>query len=231
IKKNFALLRLDEAVEMLIRGAAPDNAVSVTFDDGYEDNYTNACPLLRRYGIPAAFFLSVHAIDQGRLLWFDEITEGVRRSEAARLDLRGAGLGDYPLGSSGEKRAAAQDAVQYAKGLVPAGRERFIGEVLRRLGFDRAALADRKMMMTWDNVNEMKKYGFYFGSHGMNHEIFSRLTKEEMEYEVLQSRRIIRERTGIKVTAFAYPNGGAGDFTVAAEEVLANAGFRAVCTL
>ncbi|MCW5600496.1 polysaccharide deacetylase family protein [Nitrosomonas sp.] len=36
--------------------------VSITFDDGYYDNYQNAMPILLKYGMPAAFFVSTGLI-------------------------------------------------------------------------------------------------------------------------------------------------------------------------
>lgn len=38
--------------------------VSVTFDDGFADNYTNAMPILVRHEIPATFFLATGLIDR-----------------------------------------------------------------------------------------------------------------------------------------------------------------------
>jgi peptidoglycan/xylan/chitin deacetylase (PgdA/CDA1 family) len=41
-------------------------AVSITFDDGFADNYEYAYPLLRRYRIPATFFLTAGFLDRDR---------------------------------------------------------------------------------------------------------------------------------------------------------------------
>ncbi len=35
----------------------PDNSVLITFDDGYEDNYTNVLPILEKYDAKATVFL------------------------------------------------------------------------------------------------------------------------------------------------------------------------------
>jgi peptidoglycan/xylan/chitin deacetylase (PgdA/CDA1 family) len=45
---------------------SPTPLVAVTFDDGYLDNYANAAPILRRHGIPAAFFVSTGIIGTDR---------------------------------------------------------------------------------------------------------------------------------------------------------------------
>ena len=38
----------------------PEKSVIITFDDGFEDNYTNAWPILKEYEIPATIFLVSH---------------------------------------------------------------------------------------------------------------------------------------------------------------------------
>lgn len=44
-------------------GELPNNAIIITFDDGYRDNYVNAFPLLRKYGYTATFFVFTQPID------------------------------------------------------------------------------------------------------------------------------------------------------------------------
>jgi peptidoglycan/xylan/chitin deacetylase (PgdA/CDA1 family) len=49
--------------------------VVITFDDGYDDNYTSALPVLRAYGFPAVLFLAPdHIGTRGYLTW-DQIRQ------------------------------------------------------------------------------------------------------------------------------------------------------------
>ncbi len=41
------------------RNTLPEKSVAVTFDDGYEDNYTNALPILKKYHAKATIYLVV----------------------------------------------------------------------------------------------------------------------------------------------------------------------------
>lgn len=52
-KHGFHFATMDEVV----RGDAPPRSVVLTFDDGYEDNYTAAFPLLKKYGAKATLYL------------------------------------------------------------------------------------------------------------------------------------------------------------------------------
>ena len=51
----------------------PDDAVVVTFDDGYADNYIHAFPILKRLSIPATIFFANGCYWDGRVLWHDQV--------------------------------------------------------------------------------------------------------------------------------------------------------------
>jgi len=58
IGSNFKVVSLYELYEMRISNSdLPDKLAVITFDDGYEDNYEYAFPILKRLGLPATIFL------------------------------------------------------------------------------------------------------------------------------------------------------------------------------
>lgn len=64
LNRQYQPISLGRAVEMLRQGQAlPNRAVSVTFDDGYEDTLTRAFPILQRWRIPATVFVTTGFID------------------------------------------------------------------------------------------------------------------------------------------------------------------------
>ncbi|QMV41241.1 polysaccharide deacetylase family protein [Cohnella cholangitidis] len=60
---NFHWITMDQYRDFILRSTpVPDNAVLLTFDDGYESLYAHAYPLLRKYQAPAAAFLIVNKV-------------------------------------------------------------------------------------------------------------------------------------------------------------------------
>lgn len=53
----------------------PPHTVVITFDDGYENNYTNAFPILKKYNLKATIFLILEKIGQEGYLSWEQIKE------------------------------------------------------------------------------------------------------------------------------------------------------------
>ena len=68
--RYFDVISVSELVELLERGADLSGKLVITFDDGYADNVA-AARTLRRYGMPACFFVATDFIGTERDGWWD----------------------------------------------------------------------------------------------------------------------------------------------------------------
>lgn len=72
--KSTGLVKpMEELVNQFYSKKELKPAIVITFDDGYEDNYLNAKPLLEKYGLPATFFITNIHIGQPKEFWWDEL--------------------------------------------------------------------------------------------------------------------------------------------------------------
>ncbi len=75
-KNNFKVLSLDELVNIIQSGKPlPRKSAVITFDDGYEDNYIYAYPILKKYNFPAIIFVPSDQVDTKGFLTTDQIKE------------------------------------------------------------------------------------------------------------------------------------------------------------
>ena len=64
-RRGFVFYTASELIEYFREhGRFPPRGVTLTFDDGWKDNYTNAFPVLKRLGIKATIFLIPSCIGQ-----------------------------------------------------------------------------------------------------------------------------------------------------------------------
>lgn len=71
--RGFEPRRLCDVVDAAERGESIDrNVFVVTFDDGYENNFTHALPILRELQVPATIFLATAYLGQSEPFAFDD---------------------------------------------------------------------------------------------------------------------------------------------------------------
>ena len=84
--------------------------------------------------------------------------------------------------------------------------------------------------MTWDNIREMDREGFDFGSHTVNHADLGSLTEDRIVEELAQSKQAIENELGYKEVLFAYPFGKQCNFSERARDIARDVGYICCCS-
>ena len=72
--ENFHVITMEQLIEYYTCGTQlPENAILLTFDDGYIDNYTYVLPILREYHMQGSFFVPGKVVMENSLLDVNKI--------------------------------------------------------------------------------------------------------------------------------------------------------------
>lgn len=223
IRSSFNVVPLGQAIKNLDGNALPPRAVAITFDDGYADNYLVAMPILKRFGMPATFFVASDFLDGGRM-WNDTIIESVRAYAGTELDLSHIGLERHQTGDALSRRKVIDELIPQIKYLPAAERSQIVGAIADAC---RAALPD-DLMMSSDQLRALHAEGAEIGGHTRSHPILARLGDDEAKSEILEGKLALEGIIGQSITLFAYPNGKPGrDYANRHAAMVRDAGYLA----
>lgn len=74
---GFKVASIGEILSFMSGGVSDKRLVAITFDDGYQDFYDNAYPVLRRYGYPSTIFLVSDLV--GKYNLWDDAKSGIMK--------------------------------------------------------------------------------------------------------------------------------------------------------
>lgn len=231
VARHYQPVSLDTVLEAQEgRRPLPDRAVLVTFDDGFDDNYSAAFPVLQRYAVPATFFLATGHIGGEAPFWFEWLAFVISRAPAGSMALPALGRAINLTDDFQARRHVYEELVEQLKRVPDPVRRAALDELDTTLG---AVWADAEpgvralsRPLRWEQVCEMAAAGMNFASHSLTHPILSRLAPDVLAHELQQSKRDIEGALGRRIHALAYPNGQSGDFGPRVVDGVRRAGYR-----
>lgn len=210
LKKNYPIVRFEQDWNEV-----DEDAVCITFDDGYMDNFTNALPILRELNIPATIFITTAGINTSEELWWDEL-------ERILLDRR----------RKYEKTFSLEDdffSCEWPTETV-ADREELY-DTLHWLMYDKISVVKRvdwvRQLRDWSksgnvgrkenrvmqfNKDMMQSTLLTIGAHTVNHPSLKNLREQDQRYEISQSIKDLELLFKRRVTVFSYPFGTQNDY-------------------
>jgi peptidoglycan/xylan/chitin deacetylase (PgdA/CDA1 family) len=202
LKRYFDVVPLSTIVRKLQAGEpGTGREVALTFDDGLRNNLTVLYPILQRMQTPATFFVVPGLVERGEWLWTHDAR--VRLASLTEVDC-------YVF--AGELQAAAStcnDIVDWMKTLPNKQRMEIQERIQQRTKSFVPTDAQREEfeLMTWEELRSLNANLITVGSHSMSHPILSGIDDDEVDREILESRRMLESKLERPVEYFCYPNG------------------------
>jgi peptidoglycan/xylan/chitin deacetylase (PgdA/CDA1 family) len=201
----------------------PSRPFAVRFDDGFENNFTEAVPIMKRHGIPANFYVTSSFIDENGMSWIDQI-ELCLECFCPRQLIMPWRKEPYYFGNVELEKRFLDDVRRHVKGnkdLVPS---KIVLEIYGQCGEEVITSSDDPLdkKMTWEQVSELASDPlFTIGGHTHTHPILGHLNSARMKVEIETPAEMLKSKAGItEVRHFSYPEGFEGSFTKETIELL-----------
>lgn len=229
LAERYRCLSMDDLLDALESGRPlPHNAAVVTFDDGYRDNYEFAYPILRRYRVPAMFYLATGCLDGGEPLWPSEVRYLLYAADGTKSLHTFTGQ-EYDISTREKKEKTIRELKARLVSLPRREREDVLKELRAALKADLAFLGGK--MLSWKEVREMQRGGMNFGAHTVSHPLLPSMPLEEARGEIAASKAALESQLKKDVYHFSYPNPGGGvHCDSAVKRLVAEAGYLTAVT-
>lgn len=226
LKDNFNIVRMEDVILAIEnKKKLPNNAVLLTFDDGYLDNYTYALPILNDFGVQGSFFIPGKTFDIHKLLDVNKIhyilasakIELIFHELLRRLDFYRGSEYDFPDNNELFQRYAIENRFD-SKEIIFIKRmlQTILPEKLRNIIsselFEKFVdVSEEKLAyelyMTDGQIRELKRQGMHIGIHGYDHYWLGNLSTHQMKEDILKSLDIMDPYIDKNNWAISYPYG------------------------
>lgn len=193
----------------------------ITFDDGWNDNYTCAYPLLKKHCIPATIFLTTSYIGSVRRFWPEELAFLLGHLTLSHLS---SAQHDKLFSTCGELKIESSLVLSLVNTVKMEKRREILHRIIERLKYfpERSIQHFLKILreytpqnltgancafLDWPEIEEMSCNNISFGSHCAHHRILTHLSPSEIEEEMNNSFETLKARKLDFLPVLSYPNG------------------------
>lgn len=217
LKQRYVILPLRDLLEYHKQGITLHNTIAITFDDGWENTYTEAFPLLKKYQIPVTVFLTTDYIGSKNPIWFSSINRIIEECSlfpsTIRVLVEQMSSQHLPDDIKNEINKAfvslnASRIITLLKTVDSRTAERVTDEWAQICKMFNTQFINTDDWLDWEQIYEMEKSGLVeFGPHGERHYFFTTINNETINKEIIKSWETLHSHLNKTVKCFCFPGG------------------------
>ena len=229
LKEHFNIISLQDLVPLIKTANVPPKTIVITFDDGYNDSFYYAKPILQKHGVPATVFVVAGTVNSHREFWWDEL----ERIFLSDLDIYKDINIKIGIQIFSRKITDKMDAEKVYREIYSLLRYLPIDEINRvvncLLEWSGLGPEGRKTHrgLTGDELRELVKEGdIEIGAHTMDHCVLSKESIDRQRSEIIGSRTALSNIINKEIKSFSYPFGSPEDVPPYSRNLLKEEGFN-----
>lgn len=215
LKKKGNVLSLDEIYNCIkSKTALPKNTYAITFDDGFENNYSIAAPILNDLNLPATFYFSTDFVDNNTMSWIDKL----------EFCLEIKKKGDVYIPWLKKKISFATDISKitllkeirfFVKNNLKFNIDNFVDSFFDDCKIKKISglntCIDKKI--NWKQVKSLNESSiFTVGGHSHNHLSLGSLSDAKLDFQINKSFSLFKEKLNLSIQHYSYPEGQKKDY-------------------
>lgn len=215
VKKKCNVLSIDDVVDLVINNEKfPPMSVVVSFDDGFENNYSIAAPILSDLKIPAVFYITSGIVSTQLMFWVDSIEDCINLTQENKLRLILDTECEFGLTSSEQKIQALHAIKGFCKKQPASEKDRVINRLVEGAKVEPSVEhSPNYAKITWKQLKDLASNSlFTIGGHSLYHDILSELDPAKMRADIELSLRLLEYNLNEKIVHYSYPEGQENHF-------------------
>jgi peptidoglycan/xylan/chitin deacetylase (PgdA/CDA1 family) len=205
--RGYRFVSMDEAIDRIRFGHGHEQFATITADDAYRDNLTEALPVFEKHGTPFTIYVAPGLIDGTTDLWWDVLEDIVCARERFNL---ATSNGNFIIDAStpARKVEANRRLENYLTAEISEEAQRkVVRDLAREAGID-YDLPRRETLMDWNEVRTIARHRLAtIGAHTLGHYNLSRLPAGKVRQEMADGARVLKDKLGEMPRHLAYPYG------------------------
>ena len=226
LKENFQIVTMEQVLESVTENyELPEDAVLLTFDDGYCDHYSNVFPILQKEGIQGSFFIPGKTFIEHKLLDVNKIhfilasakIRDIIKDLCEELDYYRGKEYDFPSNRELYRIYAKDERfdnkeVIFVKRILQTALPVMLRNIISSKLFQKyLGLSEEKfayeLYLTYEQIRYMKSSGMFIGIHGYDHKWLGELSEQEMQKDIDKSLEAMSDFIEVDRWVMNYPYG------------------------